>query len=208
MQVYPFRIFPLIVPLLLGFAVVAELAPRLDGSPRRFRLGVVVGATLALLLAHPMTVVEQDADLARPPQLFLRQPLPGKAERDPAVADWRAALRYLRDSTPPDAIVLLSPSDRNSFFFSRRAAVVNFWAVRVDRVGSWWSRVQDLWGPLSPSHPFNPKRGDAHFDSLSTETVLTLARRYNTSFLVTHGTYPFPLPFSANQTRVYALPSP
>jgi hypothetical protein len=208
MQVYPFRVFPLIVPLLLCFAVVAELTRRMDGRPSRFRLGVVVGAALALLLAHPMEVVNQEAELDRTPRLFLQQPLPVKAERHPAGSDWRAALRYLRDSTPPDAIVLASPWDKNFFFFSHRAAVVNFGAVRVDRMASWYSRLQDLSGPLSPSHPPDPHVAMRYFDSLSTETVLKLARRYNTTFLVTHGTYPFPLRFSANDTRVYALPSP
>jgi len=199
MQVYPFRIFPVVVPLFLSFAVMAELTRRSE-SRRRFPLGLAVGAALALLIGYPVGTFAEDADELR------RDPFPVQRTLDRETVDWRAALRWVADSTPPDAIVLMSPWDRQSFFLSRRATVVTFWSPRVDRLSSWWSRLNDLSGPLSRRHPPSPYRLHIRFDSLSTEAVLTLAHRYRTTYLVTRGTYPFPLRFSAGRTRVYALP--
>jgi hypothetical protein len=200
LQVYPFRIFPLIVPLFLCFAALLELSHQPDEGPRRFPLGLTVGAALALLVFYPVGKLTEEADS------LLRQPFSTARGPDPATVEWRAALRWVADSTPTDAIVLLSPWAKQSYFFSRRAAVVSFWAFRVDRMPSWWSRLQDLSGPLSPLHHPSPYHLQARFDSLSTEAVLSLAHRYRTSFLVTHGVYPFPLDFSAGRTHVYALP--
>jgi hypothetical protein len=199
LQVYPFRIFPVVVPLFLSFVVMAELTRRAE-SRRRFPVGLAVGGALALLLGYPVGKFAEDADELR------REPFPVQRSLDRQTVEWRAALRWVADSTPPDAIVLMSPWDRQSFFFSRRATVVTFWSPRVDRLSSWWGRLNDLSGPLSPRHPPSPYRLHIRFDSLSTEAVLTLAHRYRTTYLVTRGTYPFPLRFSAGRTRVYALP--
>lgn len=200
LQVYPFRIFPLIVPLLLCFAVAAHLSRQPDGGTRRPPLDLTVGAALALLIAYPVGKFAEETDR------LLRRPSPSTLGPDPATVQWRTALRWVADSTPPDAIVLLSPWDKDNYFFSRRAAVTNFFAMRADRLPSWWSRLEDLSGPLSPLHHPSPYHLGARFDSLSTDAVLGLAQRYRTNFLVTHGTYPFPLRFSAGRTHVYALP--
>ena len=199
LQVYPFRIFPIVVPLFLSFAVMAELTHRVEAR-RRFPLGLIVGAALALLLAYPVGTLASETDELR------RDPFPVQRSLDRAKVDWRAALRWVADSTPPDAIVLMSPWDKENYYFSRRATVVTFWMPRVDRLSSWWNRLNDLSGPLSLRHSPSPYRLHIRFDSLSTEAVLTLAHRYRTTYLVTRGTYPFPLRFSAGRTRVYALP--
>jgi hypothetical protein len=200
LQVYPFRLFPLVVPLFLCFAVVGRLFREPREGARRYPLGLAVGAACALLAAYPLGQFTTWADR------LLRHGRPTTSGPDVATVDDRAAQRWVADSTPPDAIILQSPWDRQSFFFTRRAAVVSFWALRVDRMNSWWSRLQDLSGPVSPLYPPSARHLHARFDSLSTEAVLRLAHRYRTSFLVTHGTYPFPLRFSAGRTRVYTLP--
>src|SRR5882724_2652903 len=200
LQVYPFRLFPVVVPLFLCFAVVGGLFGQSAEGPRRYPFGVAVGAAFALLAAYPIGKLTAEADR------LLRHRIPLARGPEPATVEWRPALRWVADSTPTDAVVLLSPWNKESFFFSRRPAVVSFWALRVDRMASWWSRLQDLSGPLSPLYPPSPLHLQARFDSLSTEAVLRLAHRYRTTFLVTHGIYPFPLRFSAGRTRVYALP--
>src|SRR5262249_60881981 len=111
-----------------------------------------------------------------------------------------------RGRPPPWSLGSVPPGTPRLSFVGRRSPVLPCWSLRFARLPPGGPLLHPLSGPLSRRRPPSPYRLHIRFDSLSTEAVLTLAHRYRTTYLVTRGTYPFPLRFSAGRTRVYALP--
>ena len=189
LQVYPFRLLPLLLPLLVPALLLGEVARRWsEKGPRQAPLVALVlaVAVLAAGILHP-------------------DPAPPAPTADRA--DVVAAAEWVADSAAPGAVVLASPGSKRAFWDFRRAQVVNWWALRYDRFGEWLARINALAGPIEPSGPVERSLLDGRFEALPSDSVSALGRRYGASFLVTRTSHPFPVRFRAGAVTVYALPA-
>lgn len=198
LQVYPFRLLPLVLPMLVTPLLLAEVA-RHWTQPDRGRALAAAAVALAVLFIR----------LDRLPGLGAR--IGGRAvwgtthtrEDRRSLAD---ATRWVADSAPADAIVLVSPTSKRAFWDFRRALVVNWPALRYDRFADWRARLEALAGPL-PTDGSVPLRGlDARFEALPADSMVGLGRRYGATLVVTRASYPFPVRFRSGTVSVYALP--
>src|SRR5262249_31294858 len=132
LQVFPFRVFPLLLPL-LGLLVAAR---QLTVAPRR--AGDFVTPALALLalisLGSPFPNLHEE----------VRMTLGSWRESD----DLDAAMRWTRDHAPADAVVALPPDRKDGDWVTGRATVVSWWAVPYDRLAEWIGRLEGLLGPI------------------------------------------------------------
>ena len=197
LQLYPFRLAPLVLPLFVPALLLAELARRWTDPPARRPLVLALGAALAVILVR---VDRMDGAGSVPATIGVE---PGRSESE----DRRAAQAWVADSTAPDAVVLAYPGSKRAFWDFRRAQVVNWWALRYDRFGEWRARIDALAGPIDPSGPVEQSLLEERFEALPTDSVLALGRRYGATFLVTRAPHPLPLRFRAGAVTVYALPA-
>ncbi|MGH7586178.1 MAG: DUF6798 domain-containing protein [Gemmatimonadales bacterium] len=199
LQLYPFRILPLLLPcFVLAFLLDGVL--RRDGPPG-IRRAVAI-ATAAALLIH----------LGRGERLIRGSPVPlapTVATRPPPdPRDALAVAHWVRENAPRDALVLGAPSSKRAFWDYRRAQVVNWRALRYDRMHEWRERMEALAGPLPVDRPLSNAQIEERFAALPVDSVLTLARRYGATLLVSRTVYRLPTRFSAGEVRVYQLPEP
>src|SRR5690606_41404531 len=96
-----------------------------------------------------------------------------------------AAVAWVADSAPADAVVLASPTSKRAFWDFRRALVVNWSALRYDRFTEWRGRMDALVGPV-PADGSLPLRGfDARFEAIPADSMAALGRRYGATLVVT-----------------------
>jgi hypothetical protein len=189
LQVFPFRVFPLLLPL-LGLFVVART---LTVAPRR--PGEFVMPGLALL-----TVIS------------LGNPFPNlREEFGMSVSSWHAtddldaAMRWTRENAPPDAVVALPPDRKDGDWVTDRATVVSWWAVPYDRLPAWIARLEDLLGPIDRGAVRVPARGELldRFNRRPQPELETALRRDRATLLISTARYTFPVLHEEGSWRVY-----
>ncbi len=199
LQVYPFRLLPLVLPMLVTPLLLAEAARQWRDPAARRRALAAAAVALAILLGRLDRLPRHRTDPAR--KAPWGAPYTAQDGRDQA-----AAARWVADSAPPDAIVLATPTSKRAFWDYRRALVVNWSALRYDRFAEWRRRIDALAGPVPPDGSL-PLRGfDARFDALPADSVTALGRRYGATLAVTRARYPFPVRFRSGAVSVYAIP--
>ena len=197
LQLYPFRILPLLLPpFVVGFLLDGAL--RRDGLPRTRRaVAIATVGALAILLGRGDRYV-RGTPVPHPRAAPTRPP---PDPRDAlAVAHWVAA------NSAPDAVVLGAPSSKRAFWDYRRAQVVNWHALRYDRMHEWRERMEALAGPLPMDRPLSNAQIEDRFAALPGDSLLALASRYGATLLVSRTAYPLPTRFSSGEIRVYQLP--
>jgi hypothetical protein len=189
LQVFPFRVFPLLLPL-LGLFVVART---LSVAPRR--PGEFVMPGLALL-----TVIS------------LGNPFPNlREEFGMSVSSWHAAddldaaMRWTRENAPPDAVVALPPDRKDGDWVTDRATVVSWWAVPYDRLPAWIARLEDLLGPIDRGAMRVPARGELldRFNRRPQAELEPALRRDHATLLISTARYTFPVLHEEGSWRVY-----
>ncbi|HEX9756089.1 MAG TPA: DUF6798 domain-containing protein, partial [Gemmatimonadales bacterium] len=188
LSIYPFRVLPVVVPLLFFLTLLTRYA---DGELSPHRPGLALLALFTLLC------------MPNPP-LRLR----GRIER--SLAAWRVrssdlsqALRWVAGNTPEDATILVTPLPLWTSYISHRAQIVHWAYAPFERLPEWRERIGALVGPVAPREPVAAK--EARFDRLSPEVIRDIAARYGVDYLVTRGRYDFPTVFQRGAYRVYAL---
>ncbi len=201
LQVYPFRLLPVVLPMLVTPLLLAEAARQWKNPAARGRALAAAGVALGVLLLRPDRLPGLGTHAA------------GHAVRDAATPreDRRslaAAVAWVADSAPADAVVLASPTSKQAFWDFRRALVVNWSALRYDRFTEWRGRMDALVGPV-PADGSLPLRGfDARFEAIPGDSMAALGRRYGATLVVTRARYPFPARFRSGAVSVYALTGP
>jgi hypothetical protein len=201
LQVYPFRLFPLVLPMLVTPLLLAEAARRVKDPAARGRALAAAGASLGVLLVR----------LDRLPGLGPHAA--GHAGRGAAYSreerrSLDTAVRWVRDSAPADAVVLTSPTSKRAFWDFRRALVVNWPAIRYDRFTEWRNRLDALVGPVPADGGPSLRALDARFEAIPADSMAALGRRYGATLVVTRARYPFPVRFRSGTVTVYALTGP
>ena len=192
LQVFPFRMFPLLAPLLFLLQVVRAFRDLLAGW--RPSSPVVAFGLLGLMsLQHPLgRLMDQVSEVrrqAQPPDALAR------------------AFVWVAESTPPAAVVIMPPWRKESFALARRAQIVNWDAVRYDQAAEWKDRIEALGTPLDRQMPSAALDSimQAGYDALSEDAIANVRLRYGGDYLVSRGTYPFKVEFSSGNYRVYRL---
>ena len=199
LQLYPFRILPLLLPCFVLACLFDGLLGR-DTRPQVLRPVAIATAVALLVLLGRGDRIIRGSPAPSPPKVASRPP------PDPvqalAVAEWVAA------NAAPDAIVLAAPSSKRAFWDYRRGQVVNWHALRYDRMREWRERMEALAGPLPVDRPLAPAEIEERFSALPLDSVVALARRFGASLLVSRTPYPLPTRFATGELRVYEIPRP
>ncbi len=199
LQLYPFRAYPLVLPMLVTPLLLAEAARRRGDPAGRGPVLAGLALALAVLLVQP----------ARLPGLGPRRgarlvavPLtPAERYHLARAAAWVA------DSAPPEAVVLVAPDSKRAFVDFRRALVVNWHAVRYDRFPEWRRRIEALAGPVPADGSVPAAAFARRFNAIPPDSMAALGVRYGATLVVTRATYPFPVRFREGAVAVYALPA-
>ena len=189
LQLMPFRLFPVVTLLFFFFRIV-----RLhhDGSLGRLGTGATALGLLALLsLGDPLA---RGADLARERYYELR---PG---RD----DLARAFDWLAVHAPRDAVAILPPWRKDSFYRSQRAQVASWYLVRFDRLGEWRERIEAMLGDVSDARFIGPWTRE-RYQMLGEAQMAAIARKYGADHLVSPRAYAYPVLFESGAWKVYAL---
>ncbi len=189
MELTPFRLLPLFVPLLFWWQLAAAWR---EGELRR---PLLAAAALLALTGH--------AGVIRATGSRLLQTVRFWQETDPV----DPALRWIAAHTPPGAVVLAPPGIRQSFWLMRRGQVVSWDAIRYDRLGEWRRRLEALGAPppAAVTGVITPDSINAAFLSLPADSLRALARSYRTGWLLSRPGYPFPQAARFGEWVVYQL---
>lgn len=200
LQLFPFRLFPLLTPLLVLLAL-AHTVSRLDrvlAGPSSMRttttrVGLALLAALTLMsLPDPVSPwVKRVSRLGRAPN----EP-PGLL----------ACYAWARDHTMPGSVGVAPPGlDARAWVTSERGYVVNTEFHIYDRFGEWRERVEALGGPI-PAH--DAWRDDllAHYVALSEDDVRAIADRWDVDFWISSADYALPVGTTVDGWTVYLPP--
>lgn len=188
---FPYRVFPLLLPLLFLMLLVSEPMLRVSG---RWRAPLAIGAIVALTSLHdPIAGI---ADLLRE----------DRGEWRPAAADdYARALEWARRETPVDAILAVPPSRERAYTQGRRAVVALLAVPRYDQLQEWRARLEALMGPISSAEDVS--HGLQRYEALDEGAARLLGSRYGATFMLTRTDYPS-LQRRAREgsVNIYALP--
>lgn len=182
LSLFPFRV----LPLLAGWILLVGLGLCLQDRNwnRETAAAVALAGAVALLTTSPIEV------LARAKRL-----------RNAADGPDSPALRWIANHTPEGAMVVVSPARRCAPYLTRRPQIVYADLARLDRLREWRERLTALTGPLEP----RTSRMDLAFHRMAPERLESAVRRFGGDYLVTRGTYSYPVVFESGGYRVYDL---
>lgn len=187
----PMRLFPILTPIFFLFTVSHTLV-RSGGV--RVKAAVVIFA--AVVVAQVQPVDKAIFQLRETKNSWRAAPPDGTV----------AALRWVANNTPPDALIISHPNDRRTWYLSERAQVVSYSYPRYDRLPEWRNRVADLAdAAVIRDRVTAPETLDNGFAGLTAEQIEKLRDKYSASYLVTNTAYPFPIVFTAGACKVYKL---
>jgi hypothetical protein len=187
---YPFRVFSLLVPLFFFFQLMRALR---DLPETRYRPALAATGVLVLLcLDNPLALL---VDQAR--QYRRMWAVAGKD-------DYAEALKWVRGNTPEDAI-LITPPWKKSWFYSRRALVVQFNFARYDRLAEWRERVLATCGPPSADGRYYAEEMERNYFDLSEAGIAAIRERFGGDYLVTTANYSYPVAEQMGRYKIYDL---
>lgn len=190
---FPFRLFPMLVPLFFFWRWTADAGSFAAGT--RFRVAAA-GLAIVLVAGDPVATLLADAASVR----RMRPGPPSPLE---------AALGWISRHTPPDAVIVVPPMLKSAFHATRRPQVANWFAARTDRYAEWRERIEATLGPIRSRRDIQGAGVlERRYGAMSAGSIGTLERRYGARFLLTKTGYPFPLAFASGSWKVYRLDEP
>lgn len=193
LQVFPFRVFPLLLPLIFLWALLRGWQELRQGA-RYYAPALVLAGLLCLMaLPDPLGGVIDQINQSR----YQREP----------PDDLARAFQWIGDSTPPRSRTILPPWRKESFYLARRSQVVNWDAVRYENGTEWQERMEALCGPIELPGPeaVRMQRMQDHYDRLTPEDIARVVARYGGDYLVSRAPYDYPVVYQAGAWRVYRL---
>ena len=187
LQLYPFRVGSALLLLFTLLLFIPWILHFLSGKLRRAVVFMLVGF---IFLSGTYRFVSD---------LRMYQTFPHGASSAPA--GWHDVCAWIRNRTPPKAVILYPSGLASGLYLMERPAVVGFKHMPASKpmIDEWTRRILDLNGGKAPR-----VRGwhaslelDQGFLSLSSKQLQHLAKKYNASYIVTK-----PKP-SSNQAPVY-----
>jgi hypothetical protein len=190
LRFFPFRVFPLFLPLVFLLLVARRDFLRWDGMRGRAALMLVVFSLIAL--PDPVANVVRQ----------LREDLQERARH----GEYEQALTWVRGNTPDSALLAVPPDRFDAHTLSRRAVVALWSAPRYDQIHEWRERIESLSGPIRSADDVPALQ--ERFEQLPFEGVERLAQQYGANYLVSAGVYPELVALHrSGSVMVYLLPA-
>lgn len=185
---FPFRLFPLFVPLLFFFHLMQACA---GPHGRRVHPALVVAGVLALVcLDNPLP--EMRERIGSRYRAWARGP-----------NDLQQALAWVAGNTPGDIVLIASPGRKEAWHYGRRALVASWGLPRYDKLEEWRERLAALVGDLSA--PGIAYMAQGRYRELGEAEIETIRSRYGGDVMITTADYGYPVLYEAGREKVYAL---
>jgi hypothetical protein len=197
-QLFPFRVFAVMVMLLFFWHLAAAYAHRKERPPSP----ILIGLGILTFLSLPSPVARL-AGLAR-------DQLPKwKLPQD----DFLMAAKWLRENKniPETAIVIAPPWRKDTFYQLQHPLIADWHTPRLNAITEWRERIESLVGDMSQMAADDNLAGEmddrAHqfYAHLTTEDISAITKKYGGDVLITAGHYPYPVLYTANSYTIYKI---
>jgi hypothetical protein len=192
---FPFRLFPVFVPLFFFFCLMGVCHHR-SLSRREGRWLLTLG--ILALLCLPSAIGQLMDQTKRHYGYWV-----GYYDWD----DLQKSFIWVSENTPKTSIVILPPWRKESFYLSRRATIANWAWPRMDRFQEWQERIKALIGDFSLEDEHLGSKWEDHYDQLSENEIASIVAKYGGDYLVSESTYTYPVLFQSGTYKVYSLPA-
>lgn len=190
LRFFPFRVFPLFLPLVFLLLVARRDFLQWHGARGRAALALVIFSLIAL---------------PDPVATLFRQ-LREDASKWSEQGDYGQALTWVRGHTADSSLLLVPPDRFDAHSLSRRAVLALFSAPRYDMIHEWRERIESTTGPIRSAADVAELQ--QRFERLPFASVQRLAQQYDINYLVSAGSYPELVPLHRSGTvTVYLLPA-
>jgi hypothetical protein len=174
LTLYPFRFADVVVPLAFWIGVVLVVTRARELPARR-----LAAAAAAILVAAALLAPEASRRHWRPRRewrwFVATDWSTVRAERTPA----NELESWIRDHTPRDSVVLVSPCLERFWLTAERGTVVSYKAAPVNRrIVEWFARLRAVGGEPTGPGGESCAAFHRHFQALSAERLVELRRRY------------------------------
>jgi hypothetical protein len=177
LKIYPFRVFPVLVPLFFLFHLSHAYATRTEQWPSR---GAALLAFVSLLLfPNPLVELRSRIDNLRAEWHDVRHP-----------DDVATLFRWVNEHTPDSSVVVSPPWRRDSFYLTRRPQIALLAAVSYGRLAEWTSRVELLVGPLDSLAGADLDEWERRYAALGVPELRLIRARFGADFFVGCATSP------------------
>jgi hypothetical protein len=190
LKLYPFRLFPIFIPLFFFLNVMKVY----HYSSIRPAAGIVVLGFLALLsFGNPLGAI---VDTSKVNYMFWTQ------KED----DLRKGFKWLGENTANGSIVISPPWRRDSWYISKRAQIACLRCFPIDRLEEYRERIECLVGKIE-TYPENVRvqMMESFYNQLNKEEIESIRQKYGGDYLVSKGNYTYPLVFDSGTYKVYLL---
>lgn len=192
---FPFRLFPVFVPLFFFFCLmsVCHHGQALARPAGRWLLTVGIVALLCLPAAMGQFIHQAELHYRMWATYY----------------DWddlQKSFLWVSENTPKDSTIILPPWRKESFYLSKRATIAHWASPRFDRFAEWQERIRALMGDFSIEDDHLLKKWEDHYNQLSETEIASIAAKYGGDYLVSEGTYAYPILFDSGTYKVYSLP--
>ena len=192
LRVFPFRLLPVVTLPFFGFALLKALRDRhrrpLGSGMAALTVLGCVGALVAIgQVGHTVSVAHK---LWQPPD------------------DLTHAFEWVARNTPEDAILIVPPIRRDARYRAGRAITVSWAFARMDSLTAWRERIVSLVGPQQPPLVGAEPWMEARFNERTEAQIDEAQARFGGDYLVSAGTYSFPVLYDTGTYRVYRLTPP
>jgi hypothetical protein len=193
LRFFPFRLFPLFVPLFFWFHLMNALR---NSSTRRVKVGLAaMGIAALFILGNP---VMKYAHRLKQNYVKLKKP----------EDDAQKSFRWVAKNTPNGSIVISPPWREESLYLSQRAQIANLHCIQYDRMKGWLERMESMVGSEWESSSIRNQVAamKRYYDSLDENQIANIAARYRADYLISETAYVFPILFDTGSYKVYSLP--
>lgn len=203
LQLFPFRLFGLFVPLCFFF----EMTRRVEEAHGReatvtsawWQRGSIRLGALATVVALVLT-----APLLAGPRNVYRNTVAWLGHDD-----MKQAFVWVSHHVPRTETCILPVWRQDSFDFAQRPQIANWQAVRYDALADWKTRIDYLVGGgryFDPHVYVGDNRSlERAYGGLSTRQVDAIVSRYHAGCIVTLADYPYAVLHRSGDVKVYAL---
>ena len=146
LQIFPFRVYPLITLLFFFLAMVAAFRTWRTVRPP----AVLLGTAVVLLLWMPNPVPGALAHAQLVPGEERGGILPGVGVQHDELA---RTFEWIRDNTPAGTVVLAPPWRKDVFYRMQRGTVASWHQIPYGRVAEWRRRLESMLGRFNDTAP-------------------------------------------------------
>jgi hypothetical protein len=191
---FPFRLFPVLVPLFFFFSLMSACRHRALIRPAG---GLLLAVGILALVSLP-NGVGLLIDEAKRHYGYWTQ-----------YYDWDDLQKnfiWVSENTPRHSIVILPPWRKESFYLTKRATVAHWPSPRMDRFQEWQERIKALVGDFTNEEQHLRETWEEHYNNLSENEIAAIVAKYGGEYLISEAEYDYPILFETETYKVYSLP--